>query len=187
MCTHTWRTGVSTLDRRSRWRTALRLSETHVFRPILLSSVVMGRKTKFSSKWSTDATPIGPGRKSRKQPAPKLPKQLGKYYIFPCVKLKIFFIMHGSGRILGSCILKRTSIDTSTDASVDISIVTWSTLKRHATNMSIDCRLRVNRCFGRASTDVRRGIDRDHIGSISVNYRRDIGQLSVECRSCIIR
>ena len=147
----------------------------------------MGRKTKFSSKWSTDATPIGPGRKSRKQPAPKLPKQLGKYYIFPRVKLKIFFIMHGSGRILGSCILKRTSIDTSTDASVDISIVTRSTLDRHATNMSIDCRLRVNRCFGRASTDVRRGIDRDHIGSISVNYRRDIGQLSVECRSCIIR
>ncbi|XP_020614005.1 probable 28S rRNA (cytosine-C(5))-methyltransferase isoform X1 [Orbicella faveolata] len=37
----------------------------------------MGRKNKFSSKWSTDATPIGPGRKARKQPAPKLPKQLG--------------------------------------------------------------------------------------------------------------
>jgi len=43
-----------------------------------VSSVVMGRKNKFSSKWSTDATPIGPGRKARKQPAPKLPKQLGK-------------------------------------------------------------------------------------------------------------
>lgn len=36
----------------------------------------MGRKNKFSSKWSTDATPIGPGRKAKKQPAPKLPKQL---------------------------------------------------------------------------------------------------------------
>ena len=46
----------------------------------------MGRKNKFSSKWSTDATPIGPGRKARKQPAPKLPKQLGKYYIFLCMK-----------------------------------------------------------------------------------------------------
>lgn len=51
-----------------------------------MSSVVMGRKNKFSSKWSTDATPIGPGRKARKQPAPKLPKQLGKYYIFRSIK-----------------------------------------------------------------------------------------------------
>ncbi|KAL9970081.1 hypothetical protein ACROYT_G022403 [Oculina patagonica] len=36
----------------------------------------MGRKSKFSSKRSTDGTPIGPGRKARKQPAPKLPKNL---------------------------------------------------------------------------------------------------------------
>ena len=36
-------------------------------------------------------------------------------------------------------------------------------------------RPRVDRCFYRASTDVGRGIDRDHIGSLSVNYRRDIG------------
>ena len=90
-------------------------------------------------------------------------------------------------RLVGSCILQRTSTDTSTDASIDISIVTRSTLDRHATNMSIDCRPRVDLCFGRASTDVGRGIDRDHIGSLSVNYRRDIGLLSAECRSCIIR
>ena len=66
---------------------------------------------------------------------------------------------------LGPCIFKGTSIDTR------------STLDRHATDMSTHCRPRVNRCFGRASTDVGRRIDRDHIGRLSVNYRRDIGQL----------
>ena len=51
----------------------------------------------------------------------------------------------------------------------------------------IDCRPRVDRCFRGDSTDVGRGIDRDRIGSLSVNYRRNIGELSAECRSCIIR
>ena len=60
------------------------------------------------------------------------------------------------------------------------------TLDRHVTNMSINCRPRVDRCFGRASTDVSRGIDRDHIGSLSVNFPWDIGQLSAECQLCII-
>ena len=62
-----------------------------------------------------------------------------------------------------------------------------SLLDRPSTDTRLTCRSTVDRCFGRASTDVGRGIDRDHMGSISVNYRRDIGQLSVECRSCIIR
>ena len=62
---------------------------------------------------------------------------------------------------------------------------TW--LDRHPTDMSIDCRPRVDRCFRGDSTDVGRGIDRDRIGSLSVNYRRNIGELSAECRSCIIR
>ena len=51
-------------------------------------------------------------------------------------------------------------------------------LYRLSTDMSIHCRPRVDRCFGRASTDVGRRIDRDHIGRLSVNYRRDISQLS---------
>ena len=38
--------------------------------------------------------------------------------------------------------------------------------------------IRDSRFFGPASTDVGRRIDRDHIGRLSVNYRRDIGQLS---------
>ena len=46
--------------------------------------------------------------------------------------------------------------------------------------MSIHCRPRVDRCFGQASTDVGRRIDHDHIGRLSVNYRRDIGQLSAK-------
>ena len=54
-----------------------------------------------------------------------------------------------------------------------------SILDRLSTDMSIHCRPRVDRCFVRASTDVVRRIDRDHIGRLSVNYRRDIGQLSV--------
>ena len=77
-------------------------------------------------------------------------------------------------KVSGPGIFQGTSIDTSTDVSID----TRSTLDRHATNMSIHCRLRVDRCCGRASIDVGRRIDRDHIGRLSVNYRRDIGQLS---------
>ena len=73
-----------------------------------------------------------------------------------------------------------------TDVLVDISIVTPSTLDRHVTDTSIDSRPRVNQCFGRASTDVSPGIDCDHIGSLSVNYWRDISQLLAEFRSCII-
>ena len=69
---------------------------------------------------------------------------------------------------------------TSTDASIDISIVTRSTLDGHATDMSIDYRPRVYRCFYRASTGVGRGIDRDHIGSLSVNYRRNVGRISFD-------
>ena len=53
-----------------------------------------------------------------------------------------------------------------------------SILDRLSTDMSIHCWPRVDRCFVRASTDVVRRIDRDHIGRLSVNYRRDIGQLS---------
>ena len=58
------------------------------------------------------------------------------------------------------------------------SIDSRPTCDRHATDMSIHCRPRVDRFFGPASTDVGRRIDRDHIGRLSVNYRRDIGQLS---------
>ena len=46
--------------------------------------------------------------------------------------------------------------------------------------MSIDYRPRVYRCFYRASTGVGRGIDRDHIGSLSVNYRRNVGRISFD-------
>ena len=53
-----------------------------------------------------------------------------------------------------------------------------SILDRLSTDTLIHCRPRVDRCFGRASTGVGRRIDRDHIGRLSVNYRRDIGQLS---------
>ena len=109
---------------------------------------------------------------------------MNNHAIYFCI---IIPLLQNSGKHLGSCILQCTLTDTLTDASVDILIVTRSTLDRHATNMSIDCRLRVGRCFGRTSTDVGRGIDRDHIGSLSVNYRRDIGQPSAECRSCSIR
>lgn len=73
----------------------------------------MGRKNKFSSKWSTDATPIGPGRKARKQPAPKLPKQLGKYYILR----KFFVIIHGSGRIV-KCTQNRMALSTKITSGV---------------------------------------------------------------------
>ena len=91
----------------------------------------------------------------------------------------------------GSCILWRTSTDTLTDASVDISIVTRLTLDRHVTYMSIDCRPRVDRCFGSASTDFGRGIDCDHVGSIyrsttgriSVNYRQSVGRVSFDSRA----
>ena len=62
-----------------------------------------------------------------------------------------------------------------------------SLLDRHSTDTSVDCRPRVDRCFSGNSTDVGRGIDRDRIGSLSVNYRRNIDHLSAECQSCIIR
>ena len=62
-----------------------------------------------------------------------------------------------------------------------------SLLDRPSTDTRLTCRSTLDRCFGRGPTDVGRGIDRDHMGSISINYRRDIGQLTVECRSCIIR
>ena len=55
-----------------------------------------------------------------------------------------------------------------------------SILDRLSTDMSIHCRPRVDRCFGQASTNVSRRIDRDHIGRLSVNYRRDISQLSAD-------
>ena len=61
-----------------------------------------------------------------------------------------------------------------------------SLLDRHDRH-AIDCRPRVDRSIGRASTDVGRGIDHDHTGSLSDNYRWYIGQLSTECRSCIMR
>ena len=86
-------------------------------------------------------------------------------------------------KVLDHVSKKGTTTDISTDASIDISVDTRPTLGRHAIDMSIDCRLRVDRRFGRDATDV----VRDHIGSLSVNYRRDISQLSAECRSCIIR
>lgn len=73
-------------------------------------------------------------------------------------------------------------------ATVDISIITRSKLDRHATDVSIDYRPRVDRCIGQAFTDVGRGIDRHRgIGSLSVNYRWHIGQLSEECRPYIIQ
>ena len=57
-----------------------------------------------------------------------------------------------------------------------------SILDRLSTDMRPTCRSTVDReptdVFGPASTDVGRRIDRDHIGRLSVNYRRDIGQLS---------
>ena len=77
--------------------------------------------------------------------------------------------------------------DTSTDASVDISI---ATLNRHATNMSIDCRPRVDGCFGRDSTDVAEvstvtisGSYQSTTGGISVNYRRNVGRVSFDSRA----
>ena len=62
-----------------------------------------------------------------------------------------------------------------------------SLLDRPSTDTQLTCLSTVDQCFGRASTDVGRAIDRDHVGNISVNYRQDIGQLSAECRSCIIQ
>ena len=53
-----------------------------------------------------------------------------------------------------------------------------SILDRLSTDMRPTCRSTVDRCFVRASTDVGRRIDRDHIGRLAVNYRRDIGQRS---------
>ena len=67
------------------------------------------------------------------------------------------------------------------------------TRDRRATDMSLDCRPRVERCFARASTDVGRGIDRDHIGhgsttdGISVNYRRNVGCVSFDSRARVYR
>ena len=50
----------------------------------------------------------------------------------------------------------------------------------HATDMSIHCWPRVDRCFVRNSTDVGQRIDRDHIRRLSVSYRRNIGQLAAD-------
>ena len=63
---------------------------------------------------------------------------------------------------------------------------------QHVDQLSIACQPRVNRCFGRASTDVGRGIDRDHIGStttggISVNYRWSVGRVSFDSRARVYR
>ena len=86
---------------------------------------------------------------------------------------------------LGSFILLGTSTNTLTDASVDISITTWSTLNRHTTNMSIDCRLRVNQCFGRTSPDVGQGIHRDHLGQLPAGYQSTISGVSVMYHSMV--
>ena len=58
----------------------------------------------------------------------------------------------------------------------------------------IDCRPRVDRCFRGDSTDVGRGIDRDRIGSLSVNYggisvnsRRNVGRVSFDSRARVYR
>ena len=55
-------------------------------------------------------------------------------------------------------------------------------LDRPSTDTRLTCRSTVDRCFGRASTDVGRGIDRKHIGSLSVNYRRNVGRVAFDSR-----
>ena len=62
-----------------------------------------------------------------------------------------------------------------------------SLLDQPSTDIRPTCGSTVDRCSGRASTNVGRGIDHDRIESLSVNYWWNIGQQTAECWSYIIR
>lgn len=64
------------------------------------------------------------------------------------------------------------------------SINSWVTCSGHVDPLWTESQLMFK--FGRASTDVRWGIDCDHIGMLLANYWWDISQVFAECRSCII-
>ena len=92
------------------------------------------------------------------------------------------------GRTDHDCILWATLTDTSTDASVDTSIVTRSTLDRQATTMSIDrestnVSVELPLMLAEVSTMTISGAYQSTTGRISVNYWQSVGRVSFDSRA----